>query len=106
MSASFPRKMLPLHHKITRKRTLGNRKKIIRKSSESDWKMIGKSLEDYWRTIGGLLENRERNPPLHLAPVSCDSVAGQPPILATLNAHSRAIFASVNAPARRHIVEP
>nr|DAQ63253.1 MAG TPA: hypothetical protein [Caudoviricetes sp.] len=36
MSASFPRKMLPLHHKITRKRTLGNRKKIIRKSSESD----------------------------------------------------------------------
>lgn len=31
MSAPFPRKMLPLHHKITRKRTLGNRKKTIRK---------------------------------------------------------------------------
>nr|DAF71403.1 MAG TPA: hypothetical protein [Caudoviricetes sp.] len=35
MSAPSQRKTLPLHHKIPRKRTPGNRKEIIRKSSEN-----------------------------------------------------------------------
>ena len=85
LSMSLPekQKLVSLHYEITRKRTLGNRKKTIGKSYENDWKMIGKSLEDYWRIIGGLLEDYWRTwkgiqtlPPV---PVHCDSVAGQPP---------------------------
>ena len=87
LSMSLPekQKLVSLHYKITRKRTLGNRKKTIGKSYENDWKMIGKSLEDYWRIIGGLLEDYWRTwkgiYPLPTVPVPCDSVAGQPPTL-------------------------
>ena len=69
--------------------------------------MIGKSLEDYWRTIGGLLENLERNPSPTSRPRSLRFRRRSAPYpLASLNAHFRAVFASVNAPTMGHIVEP
>nr|DAF71398.1 MAG TPA: hypothetical protein [Caudoviricetes sp.] len=68
--------------------------------------MIGKSLEDYWRTIGGSSKNQERNPPSPSGPRSLRFHRRSAFFPAALNAHSRAIFASVNAPTRRHIVEP
>lgn len=68
--------------------------------------MIGKSLEDYWRTIGGSSKNQERNPPSPSSPRSLRFYRRSAPSLSALNAHSRAIFASVNAPTGRHIVEP
>ena len=76
--------------------------------------MIGKSLEDYWRTIGGLLEDYWRiigepgkeSIPYLSSPLSAIQSQVRPLPIASLNAHSRVIFASVNAPTMGHIVEP
>ena len=83
MSSPFPEKQLPLHHKITRKRTLGK----LRGDSET---LFGVSLVSLWCLFGVSQENlfRQQSTP-------------QPN-----RANFRAIFVSINAFMRRHIVEP
>ena len=78
-------------------------RKIIRKWLKDDWEIIGGLLEDYWRIIG---EPGKESIPYFSSPLPAIPSQVSPLPLASLNAHSRVVFASVNAPTMGHIVEP
>ena len=78
-------------------------RKIIIKWLKDDWEIIGGLLEDYWRIIG---EPEKESITYLSSPIHAIPSQVSPLPLASLNAHSRVIFASVNVPTKGHIVEP
>ena len=75
----------------------------MRKWLKDDWEINGGLLEDYWRIIG---EPVKESIPYLSSPFHAIPSQVSPLPIASLNAHSRVIFASVNAPIMGHIVEP